>query len=361
MAKLQPLSTNLTYPLDLMDMSYGGNAMIFHVNFVIDSKYKKANVSQRVSGLGPALAANALSDPGKFFGDFSSATNALQNAGNSIIENAKGFMNNVDQNGISSALGGVKKSAINTANAGANAVSSSMKTALSAAKASNRSQKLNTSIMLYMPQEGLHTQYNINYKDESLGITGALANSLANGGSISGFIQSMGNAAPRAIAGATAAGIDALTAGNAMNANSLGTLEAMTRTTLNPRKEQLFAGVDYRTFNYTHIFTPTTAKECQVVRQIIQTFKLHMHPTLSHDGFYYDYPSEFEIEYHFGGEKNKYLDGITSCALTNLQLSYGNGSSWQTLVNGHPTHITMRTTFMELEALTREKIKDWEL
>jgi len=331
--------------MDLMDIAYGGNAMIFHINFVVDSKYQKQGINQRVSGSGSTIANRLINDP--TMRDLSPIGNAILETGNSIIDAGKKFFDNTMSNGIK--------------NATSSAISSGLKSVTSAATPTKRNQKLETSIMLYMPQEGVQTQYRINYKDESLGITGALANSLANGGSISGFIQSMGNAAPRAIAGATASGLDDLSRGNGLGANSLGTLEAMTRTTLNPRKEQLFAGVDYRTFNYTHIFTPTTAKECEIVRKIIQTFKLHMHPTLSHDGFYYDYPSEFQIEYHFGGEKNKYLDGITGCALTDLQISYGTGSSWQTLVNGNPTHITMRTSFMELEALTRERIRDGDL
>ena len=43
---------------------------------------------------------------------------------------------------------------------------------------------------------------------------------------------------------------------------------------------------------------PKDRAESQAVYNIIQTFKEHMHPELSKGGYFYIYPSEFEIVYY---------------------------------------------------------------
>jgi hypothetical protein len=133
--------------------------------------------------------------------------------------------------------------------------------------------------------------------------------------------------------------------------------DAGTRQTLNPRKEQLFNSVEYRRFHYGYVFTPSTPEECKTVRDIIYTFKRHMHPSLELNGFYYKYPSEFTIEYHFEGKLNKWTNTIASCALESMSVSYGHGG-WSTLVNGSPTTINIRLNFLELSPLTRQQIEE---
>ncbi len=341
--KLQPLTSNLIYPSNLLQNDDSSHAIIFHIMYVADIKFdKNTGRSQRANGTGGVLADKALD---------SLKDVSLKSIG-SAIDKLSGQVKPLAEK-IGQSIGSGE-----FANAAGDAINTALNATFKAATPTSKKTRLNTSIMLYMPQDGVKTSYSVNYESEDLGIAGALANSLGNGGTISDFVASMGKAAPRAVAGVASSILDGggLLQKAGIPINTSGTLEAASRTTLNPRKEQLFKGVEYRRFGFTHIFTPTSRKECDTVRKIIETFKLHMHPSLAYDGFYYNYPSEFEIEYHFAGERNKYLDGIASCALVDLSLQYGSGSSWQTLLNGNPTHITMSTTFTELEILTQERI-----
>lgn len=355
MAKLKPLSTNLMYPLDLHRMDTGTHYMIFHIMSVADIKFEK-NANLRVANVGSVVTDKAISglqDVTKSAA--ASIRSAPLDISNISIKDSLGSAWDTVKSVGSSAFG-VASDVVKYPYATADTIASALEKSVAGLQPTKKMNRLDTSIMLYIPQEGVHSTYTMNYQEEELGVTGALANNIGNGGSISGFIQSMGNAAPRAIAGGAAAGIDAIAQGG-LPVNHIGTLEAVTRTTINPRKEQLFKGVINREFAYNHVFTPTTQKECDVVREIIQTFKLNMHPTLAYDGFYYNYPSEFEIEYHFGEENNKYVSGVSSCVLATLDIQYGQGSSWQTLRNGSPTHIIMKTVFKELQPLTRNLIE----
>lgn len=132
-------------------------------------------------------------------------------------------------------------------------------------------------------------------------------------------------------------------------------IEASTKRVVNPQKEQLFKSIGFRSFEFQYTFMPRSYKEVLNIQNIIKTFKMHMHPELSASGIYYIYPAEFDIQYYYKGQENIYLSKISSCALTDLTVTYG-GEQFSTFPDGSPTVYKLNLKFTELETLTKERI-----
>jgi len=134
-------------------------------------------------------------------------------------------------------------------------------------------------------------------------------------------------------------------------------IQSSTKKVANPQREQLFKNVGFRTFQFKYQFMPKSTTETENIRNIINKLKFHMHPELSASGIYYIYPSEFDIQYYFRGKENEYLHKISSCALTNMQVDYG-GDQFSTFADGSPVLYNLTLTFVELETMTKERIKE---
>jgi hypothetical protein len=124
---------------------------------------------------------------------------------------------------------------------------------------------------------------------------------------------------------------------------------------LNPFKETVFESVDFRSFAFKYKFFPKNKKESADVFRIIETFKFHMHPEMSDGNLFFIYPSEFNITYYFGQQKNSYFHKFTTCVLESMDVSYG-GEQFSSFRNGEPTEINVSLTFRELEVLTKKMI-----
>lgn len=133
-------------------------------------------------------------------------------------------------------------------------------------------------------------------------------------------------------------------------------LGASSKTALNPFKEVLFESVDFRSFAFKYKFLPKSPREVQAVKDIIYTFKFHMHPEITAGKLFFIYPSEFEITYYFGSTRNMYFHKIASCVLESMEVNYG-GEQFSSFKDGEPTEINMSLTFRETEILTKDMIE----
>ena len=216
-------------------------------------------------------------------------------------------------------------------------------------------QFLNKVIQLHVPQS-IISQYQADWNETELGMAGLLANKRFDQASLTDVGEAAGRGLIQAAAGLPKAlGID-------MDAGAA--IEATSRKTTNPYKEQLFKSMGFRSFAFQYVFNPKSYDEYKDVEGIIDTFKYHMHPEISPGQAFLIYPSEFNIEfYHAKGgsvSPNPHLPKISDCALKDVKVTYGPDGFFNTVAgtDGIPSEITMELNFTELETMTANRIAD---
>lgn len=209
-------------------------------------------------------------------------------------------------------------------------------------------KRLMAAITLYVPNS-LSNSYSVNWSEEDL----TMGSFLEDG------VETMANLLKGA-ASASETGIDAAKlAGTALGRKILDGQSYMQKaarvTAGNSKVEQLFKGVDFRTFTYDYDFAPRSEDEAKAVLDIIRMFRHHMLPEYADKNSYlYIYPSEFEIKYFKGDKENTYLEKQMTAVLTNCTVNYTPNGQFNTFANGMPTQIRLQLQFKELGVATKE-------
>jgi hypothetical protein len=155
---------------------------------------------------------------------------------------------------------------------------------------------------------------------------------------------------------------NALAMGAAFSLNKIPGADAVSNITglaVNPKREQIFKGVDFRTWTFEYQFFPRSRQEMENVQNIIYTLKLHMHPEYKDaNNFLYIYPSEFDIVHYNGTTENLNLPRHTSCVLTELLINYTPQAQFNSFEYGAPTQINVTMTFKELVQMSKERIQE---
>ncbi|MEJ6693910.1 MAG: hypothetical protein QNL00_09970 [Saprospiraceae bacterium] len=198
-------------------------------------------------------------------------------------------------------------------------------------------------------------QYSANWENKELG-------ALAGAGELfdkDGLLSTAGGLGDLAVRGAIKAAAS-LPAGMGITGDLGASLDLASAKVANPYKEQLFSNMGFRQFAFNYKFTPRNESEYNQVRRIIKLFKYHMHPENDPTGLFLEYPSEFNIKYLYEGSENEHLSKISSCALTDIKITYGNQDAFTTFKNtsGAPAEINMQLAFTELETLTNDRIAE---
>jgi hypothetical protein len=344
-----------SYPRDLIDSTgqYGGNYVIFYINVQVDSKLAQPNSGvEFVEDLTPRDRGDLIAQnltTGKLL-----AANAGLNFGAAAIANKAGGDNLFTSKrpaggGGTRITGATKVAGLSTIGAGA--------VAANAVTASRAQRRLKTAIALHVPNQ-LQIRYGMQYGEQDTFALAAAAATLNQGEEIAKALN-QGNgrtqAAKDSASLAAAIGANAaLSKGPFKDANS-----AATGLAANPKKEQIFGGVDFRTFSLEYQFFPRDSIEAENVKQIIYQFKYHMHPEFKDaNNFLYIYPSEFDIFYYQNGKENLNIHRHTSCVLTEMSINYTPNGTFNTFEDGMPTQINVQMTFRELALLTKDKIQD---
>ena len=242
-----------------------------------------------------------------------------------------------------------------------------------ALKGSQKATKVQ--ISLYMPPS-VEVSYKSDYADTEIsalagagaGVIEAALKGKGAGGKMIDIGKSLGRGA--AEVGTAAAILTMDTA--APGASAIGQIAA--GKIQSSKMELLFKGVGRRSFNYTFAFIPKSAKESKSVDEIIYELKKAMLPeyTTGMAGQNSDrtltIPTTFGIEYYFtdgGGKRNNFLNKISTCYLTDLQVKYGgdrykaySASNTSRGESGAPPQRTeISLTFNEIEIITTEDIE----
>lgn len=312
------------YPLDLGAPGAGkDHFMVFHINETSTTQFQTMKSS----------------------GQFTNDPNAGPNGDPTIVANGKKSQKNGFGNQISVPTNGGEKETTKNNNGVVN-------TAVSAAKQPIR--RVATTIVLYMP-ESIVTQYQAEWQAEQLGAAADFTNAVRGAGTLGEALKSAG-------AGA------AQTAGTMLNQfTNLSLADALSRTTrlaINPHMEVIFNGIGFREFNFKFRFTPESEQEALNVDNIIRAFKFYAAPEILRGtaGRFWIYPAEFDIQYYSNGSENLFLNKISTCALTNMEVNYTPVGQWSAFrphpdIEGQPSVCTdISLTFKELEIITKERI-----
>lgn len=331
--------TNLMYPNDLMSEQYAGSYVIFNINVNNDSKLLRSpsvNVLDEADiGFRGQLLENK--DRTEFsVGAASAGIGAvIGGGGTGILTSGKAAL-------PGAALGG----AVGAVSVGAVGTQTSNFT---------RSQKrLEAAIALHVPNI-MNIRYGADWDSDDTAMFSMVEEggeaivkafeSLSDGGNSSNAFQDI-----RSKGGNIAAALGLKSAPQVV--------QGLSGLTTNPRKEQFFKGIDFRTFMFDYQFFPRSAEEAENVMNIIHMFKFHMHPEFKDDGtFLYVYPSEFDISYYFNHQENLNVHRHTSCVLTEINIQYTPNGAFTTFDNGIPTQINVQLSFKELGIITKELIE----
>ena len=146
--------------------------------------------------------------------------------------------------------------------------------------------------------------------------------------------------------------------------------------------EVLFTDVGRRNFSFSFTFIPKSEQEARVVYDIVQTFKEHMLPEyltsiklLGKDfgpklgqGRILKIPDTFDIMYFYHHNENPFLNRISTCYLTSLDVDYGGdkyityepttlGTGAAAREGPPPQKTAITLSFTEIETITRERAK----
>tara|TARA_R110000868_G_scaffold9867_2_gene48494 strand:- start:72775 stop:74370 length:1596 start_codon:yes stop_codon:yes gene_type:complete len=211
-------------------------------------------------------------------------------------------------------------------------------------------------VSIYLPFcTKINNEDTFQYEDPSMGMAGGLFDALGNP------LATTEQAAQLALN----KGVELVGGGQA---GAVGTGRVV-----NPRLEKLFKQKDFRNFNFSWEFYPKTKDEVEQVRNIIETFRYHAHPSRENEPGSDDsskvqvnlrVPGEFEVRFlssnpspnAAGFVENEYLPSIGRCSLTSISVDYTPNSIYSSFQDNSPTAIVFSLQFSEMGLLTREAI-----
>jgi hypothetical protein len=221
--------------------------------------------------------------------------------------------------------------------------------ALKDGKIGRQTKRTTTAIALHVPNE-LNIRYSSDWREEEMGLM--MAGAQISDGALKA-LQGGGASKLSAPVNSSLTALALATPGVGSFASAASGLAA------NPKKEQLFKGVNFREFQLSYNFFPRDSKESSNILNIIKQFKLHMHPEFRDEAaFIYIYPSEFDIYYYHGPMENKAIHRHTSCVMTDMSINYTPNGLFNTFEDGTPTQINVQMSFKELAILTKKQIED---
>jgi len=136
-----------------------------------------------------------------------------------------------------------------------------------------------------------------------------------------------------------------------------GLIKRQSGMVINNNMELLFNGPKLRTFKFNWLLTPRSENESRQIRAIIRSLKRNMAPQRSTSNLFLKAPRVFDVKYIMGGRDSQsdqlhpYLNKFKTCALTDLDVKYGDGSSNTTYDGGSMTQYTINLSLSELSPI----------
>ncbi len=185
--------------------------------------------------------------------------------------------------------------------------------------------------------------------EEGSAIGGAFGDMMKNvGANIDGIEQLIGN---------VTAGSVLKTFGSGATGSQL--LARQDGLALNPNLELLFKGPTLRNFGFQYRFSPRSAAEGRIVKQIINFFKRSMAPKRSNGGgFFLTTPDVFLLQYLHKGSDHTSLNRFKTCALKTCQVNYAPDGTYATFPDGVMHSYVMTLGFTEIDPVFAENYEE---
>jgi len=217
--------------------------------------------------------------------------------------------------------------------------------------------RISTMIALYMPAS-ISVKYSSKYGEQNIGSAAA-----AGEGALAAFAGRNGAGVGTALKGAGSEAVAGAELGalNAVDTVADGTkaIVALEKGAIRtPRMELMFEGIGRREFSYEFTFIPKSEAEAQTIKDIVYQFKFHMASQYTTGTFReMSIPSMFNISYKYKSADNDHLNKISTCALENMDISYG-AERFVAYEDGVPQTTKITLSFKEMEIITKDKIMD---
>lgn len=183
------------------------------------------------------------------------------------------------------------------------------------------------------------------WEAQELGMVGS---ALARGGfnsldvnsmdSIGSWAMAMG---AKGLAGAAGAAAEAASGSGAFSGAMAGNKSAV-----NPKEEVLFKGVKHRRFNMIFDLAPFTASDSMNVFAFLKVLHVLAAPVISDGSSFYQYPQTLSVVVNGG---NGIVVNRGNCAVTGINVNLSPEQIWATFHTGHPVHIVITISFIELD------------
>ncbi len=242
-----------------------------------------------------------------------------------------------------------------------------------------KSQRPTFEVALYIPGDALTTSYKSEYESTGLGTMlgqGAGALKMSDGAEGKFNLDSFKTAMAATASGvkseaAQVALIEAAKLGTGLAAGAKTVMEQKLGAVLNPYIVAAYKGpTDMRTHEFSFKMLPQDVNESKACIKIVNAFKKAMLP--SHGGgdaktspsMMFGYPDTFKITYYINGEK---LPATSSNPMFNIGKSVLLACDLDFTTESvplffdqtqYPVTIAMKLSFMELEIMYRERIKE---
>jgi len=227
-------------------------------------------------------------------------------------------------------------------------------------------KRLDTAIALYMPAQ-VQVTYGAKYTDTEISaLAGAIGQAVGDMTAGMSLSDTYNKVVPMITEGLQKTAllkvadiIDGIGISGVREAVEIGRAEVIA-----DRMQLAFKGVDRRSFQYTFKMIPRNSREADEIKKIVSAFKFNMMPEYkegeSRDTL--NYPATFNIEYHYRGKENTYLNRVSECFLENMQVSYG-GDRYKTFdphnnEGAPPVETSITLAFKEIDVMHRQKMVD---
>ena len=234
----------------------------------------------------------------------------------------------------------------------------------------SQTSKVIKTIALYMPPS-VNATYGASYADSEIGALADIGSQV-----IESFFASQGDMTTRLgtvideVRGGVKASLEKATLGalNTIAPGARALAQATTGTVVAPRMELMFERVNRRNFSYNFILIPKSVEEARIIEEIVQEFKLAMHPEFvdaTQSFRRMKMPNLIDITFHSHGGHNNFINKISTCYLKSVNVTYG-GDRYTAHeptvgINGRgspPQRTSIALEFSELGILTKEDIRN---